>query len=221
VATVDGESDGGVSSRNRVLQVLREAPEGRGVHEVAADVGLHPNTVRFHLERLEQQGLVHRQIGHHDLPGRPPLRFTATGPSRESTDDRDFQDLAELLAGILSQQVPGSPALSEQAGRAWAHRLVEERGDPVPSARKAIELLVGMLSSVGFAPQVTADGEQITVLQPQCPFLEVARLHRDVVCSIQLGLIRGVLERLGAPVEVIRLTPFATPQGCLVQFNAR
>ena len=40
------------ASRLRILQVLRQATEGLGVQELAEQVGLHANTVRFHLERL-------------------------------------------------------------------------------------------------------------------------------------------------------------------------
>ena len=36
------------ASRLRILQTLRQAPEGQGVQELAEQVGLYVNTVRFH-----------------------------------------------------------------------------------------------------------------------------------------------------------------------------
>jgi predicted ArsR family transcriptional regulator len=212
-----GQATGAVSSRHRVLRALRRASEARGVHELAGDVGLHPNTVRFHLDRLEQQGLVQRQVGYQNLPGRPPLRFIAV-PDTAAEKQRDFRDLAEVLASLLSDRVPGSAQLSEQAGQAWAERLIERRTGPAPGATEAISLLMDTLAGIGFDPQMTSDRREITLLQRRCPFLEVAREHRDVVCSVQLGLIRGLLDRLGAPIEVTRLAPFASPEGCLVHF---
>jgi predicted ArsR family transcriptional regulator len=191
------------------------------VHELAADVGLHPNTVRFHLDRLEHDGLVQRQVGHHNAPGRPPLRFTAVAQPDEPDNRRGFRELAEVLARVLADQVPGSPELTEQAGEAWARNLMQTWTGPAPDVTEAITILADALASVGFDPQITSDPYQISIVQRRCPFLEVAKEHRDVVCSVQLGLIRGVLERLGAPVEVTRLVPFATPHGCLVQFAAR
>ncbi|MFI7482314.1 helix-turn-helix transcriptional regulator [Kocuria sp. M1R5S2] len=217
-ADANDRPSGAPSSRMRVLWAVRRASEARGVDELADDVGLHPNTVRFHLGRLEHHGLVRRQLAHHDTPGRPSLRFTAVPqPDREG---RDLQDLAQLLAGVLDRQVPGSAAMTERAGRAWAAHLVEARTGPAPDAREAITQVMEALTSVGFAPEVTSDGRHVTVLQRRCPFLEVAREHRDVVCSVQLGLLRGLLERLGAPLEVTGLAPFATPQGCLVHIAA-
>ncbi|WP_127127254.1 helix-turn-helix domain-containing protein [Georgenia sp. SYP-B2076] len=218
---VDGDPTGAVSSRVRVLHALRDSSEPLGAHELATHLGLHPNTVRFHLGRLEQDGLIQRQVGHQSVPGRPPLRFSAVPQPNALGTRRDFRGLAEVLAGVLADRVPASPELTEQAGKAWAQRLMETWDGPAPDATEAINMLVDALASIGFDPQITSDRYQISLLQRHCPFLEVAREHRDVVCSVQLGLIRGVLERLGAPVEVTRLVPFAIPQGCLVQFTAK
>lgn len=218
---VNRQPTGAVSSRARVLQALRDVPGGRGVHELASDLRLHPNTVRFHLDRLEQEGMVRRRVGHQRTPGRPPLTFTAVPQPERSDDRRDFRELAELLAQILADRVPGAGDLSEQAGRSWAQRLSGLQTEAAPGAAEALSMLADALAGVGFDPQVTSDRHQLSMLQRRCPFLEIAKEHRDVVCSIQLGLIRGVLERLGAPVEVTRLIPFASPNGCLVQFSER
>lgn len=220
--TVDDQEppDGPVSSRHRVLLALRRSRQARGVLELAGDVGLHPNTVRFHLDRLERHGLVRREVEHQNAPGRPPLRFTAAPAQEAGGERRDFQGLAQLLAGLLDERVPGASQLSEQAGRVWAQQLVEPRRRPAPDVTEALELLLSALTGVGFDPQIVSTGRETTVLQRRCPFLEVAREHRDVVCSVQLGLIRGLLERLGAPVEVVRLVPFAGPWGCLVHLRA-
>ncbi|WP_152232369.1 helix-turn-helix transcriptional regulator [Georgenia ruanii] len=217
---VDPDLTGAVSSRVRVLRALRDSPEGLGVHELATRLGLHPNTVRFHLGRLEQDGLVQRQVAHPSVPGRPPLHFTATPHPNALGTRRDFRALAQVLADVLADRVHGSPELTEQAGHAWAQRLMQAWTGPAPDAAESITMLAEALASIGFDPQITSDRHQLSLVQRHCPFLEVAQEHRDVVCSLQLGLIRGVLERLGAPVEVTRLVPFATPQGCLVQFTA-
>ena len=44
----------------------------------------------------------------------------------------------------------------------------------------------------------------------RCPFLDVAREHQDVVCSIHLGLMRGALDELG-DVQARDLIPWARP----------
>ncbi|PFG44907.1 transcriptional regulator [Georgenia soli] len=218
---VDPDRTDAVSSRVRVLRALRDSPEGLGVQDLATRLGLHPNTVRFHLGRLEQDGLVHRQGEHPNSPGRPALRFTAAPQPNALGTRREFRALAEVLASVLAEGVPRSAELTEQAGKAWSQRLMEDWTGPAADATEAITLLAEALTSIGFDPQITSDRHQLSLLQRHCPFLEIAQEHRDVVCSLQLGLIRGLLERLGAPVEVTRLVPFATSQGCLVQFATR
>jgi len=220
-AEADRHPTGAVSTRLRVLRALREVPGGLSVHILATELGVHPNTVRFHLDRLKQDGLVEDAVEHPSSRGRPPMRFTAAAVPSTLGERRDFRELADVLASVLTDLVPGSSKLTEQAGVDWARRLLDAWTGPAPDASESIDILVDVLRSIGFDPEITSDHSQISLVQRHCPFLEVAKAHRGVVCSVQLGLIRGVLERLGAPIEVTRLVPFATPQGCSVLFTTR
>ncbi|WP_330342044.1 helix-turn-helix domain-containing protein [Streptomyces sp. NBC_00557] len=65
-----GSSAGG-ESRTRVLDVLRAAPDGAGVRDIAEQTGLHPNTVRFHLDALVKEGLAESRTEGRGRPGRP------------------------------------------------------------------------------------------------------------------------------------------------------
>lgn len=191
------------------------------MQEVAVETGLHPNTVRFHLERLEDDGLVSRRVQRSGGPGRPPLAYTANPVPDAGRSRRDFEQLAEVLAQLVARtsRDPTAPAI--EAGRSWGlsrSRASEETTDEAD----AIAELTAILSELGFAPDartdadadVDVDAEHTVILQRHCPFLEVAELHQDVVCSLHLGLIRGILENLNAPVDAEHLIPFATPEGC-------
>ncbi|HWO69170.1 MAG TPA: helix-turn-helix domain-containing protein, partial [Actinomycetota bacterium] len=59
------------ASRARVLDALRRAGRGLDAFELAAAVGLHVSTVRFHLRALEAAGLVVRAVERSGRPGRP------------------------------------------------------------------------------------------------------------------------------------------------------
>jgi DNA-binding transcriptional ArsR family regulator len=91
------------SGRLRVLELLRSAPGGLGVTDLAMQLGLHTNTVRFHLNRLVAAGLATREVEQHNGPGRPRLTFAAA-PKAWSW--------AEHGAGTWPQSLPlrnGSP----------------------------------------------------------------------------------------------------------------
>ena len=117
---------------------------------------------------------------------------------------------------------PGSAA--EDAGREWGAYLTDQ---PPPykklTAEEAIAKLTVSMAELGFAPQPEAsdgDGQHRLYLR-QCPFREVAERHQDVICSLHLGLMRGALERMRAPVSADRLNPFVEPSLCMASLTER
>ncbi|MPV35989.1 helix-turn-helix transcriptional regulator [Georgenia subflava] len=209
------------ASRLRVLAVLRDSPEGCHVQQAAERTGLHPNTVRFHLERLESDGLVSRHVRRSGEPGRPPLAYTANPVPDAEHGRRDFGQLAEVLAQLVTRTSQDPAAAAVEAGRSWGLSRSEVSEEATDTA-DAIAELTATLVEVGFAPEVCADdgdGHPV-ILQRHCPFLEVAQAHQDVVCSVHLGLMRGVLENLNAPLSAERLVPFASPAGCEAHLSA-
>ena len=53
----------------------------------------------------------------------------------------------------------------------------------------------------------------------RCPFKDLAESHGGVICALHLGLLRGALEELRAPVQVDALRPFAEPGVCVVELR--
>lgn len=214
-----GSSD---RSRDRVLDLLRRSPGGLGVAELAERSGLHPNTVRFHLSRFVSAGLARRDIEQEPgRPGRPRLTFVAT-PDQDAHLRRNYQLLAGVLAGHLAEaEAPAEEA--RHLGHAWGSYLTTR---PVPGRRVTEEQSVGellrVLDDIGFSPQLAEDDGAGSVIRLRhCPFLEVATAHREVVCSVHLGVMQGVLAEQRAPVEAGDLQPFVEPSLCLARLRRR
>lgn len=206
-------------SRQRVLELLRSAPAGLGVQELADRTGLHANTVRFHLDRLVADGMAQRHAEERTEPGRPRLSFTAAPRPDPARDSRNYQFLAEILASFVAGTVNRPADAAVAAGRTWGHYLTER---PAPYRRvpeeEAVTRLLGILDDIGFAPELAAeDPRQIRI--PHCPFREVAEGNREVVCAVHLGLMRGALAELGAPVTADRLVPFVEPSLCVAHLT--
>ncbi|MFN8029274.1 MAG: helix-turn-helix domain-containing protein [Dermatophilaceae bacterium] len=71
-AQVTSESPVVASDRRAlVLRVLRGTRAPMGIAELAEQIGLHPNTIRFHLDGLDNDGLVEPSIESTTAPGRP------------------------------------------------------------------------------------------------------------------------------------------------------
>lgn len=204
------------ASRLRILQALRRAADGLGVQEVAEQVGLHVNTVRFHLDRLVADGVVARHAEPRTEPGRPRLTYTAVARPGTAGDKRSYRLLAAILASFVSGEVPDATTAATEAGRTWGHYLAER---PAPYRRTeeeaAISELLRLLDDIGFDPELVRAEKDREVWLRQCPFLEVAEDHRDVVCAVHLGLMQGALAEMRAPVTTDRLAPFVEPSLCV------
>ena len=79
------------------------------------------------------------------------------------------------------------------------------------------------MAELGFAPRVeaAAGGGEYQLWLRQCPFREVARKHQGVICTLHLGLMRGALARMRAPVTAEGLEPFAEPSLCIARLAVR
>ncbi len=209
-------------SRADVLDMLRAADGPLGVREVAQRTGLHPNTARFHLEALTEAGLAERETEERETPGRPRVgyRASAGGPAGR----RRYRLLAEMLTSLIAGTMPEPGKAAEAAGREWGAYLTEQ---PPPyqklSAGQAIGKLTEIMEELGFAPQAEdGDGDgQYRLCLRQCPFREVAQHHQDVICALHLGLMRGALARMRAPVTADRLDPFVEPSLCVAHLTER
>lgn len=209
-------------SRAGVLDMLQATDSPLGVREIAQRMGLHPNTARFHLEALVEAGLAAREAEDRETPGRPRIGYRAAveGPSGR----RRYRLLAEMLATLIAGTMPEPGAAAEEAGRAWGAYLTEQ---PPPYQRltpaEAIAKLMETMEELGFAPQVVpeADEGRYQLRLRQCPFREVAQQHRDVICGLHLGLMRGAFDLMRAPVTADRLDSFVEPSLCVASLSTR
>ncbi|NMH99519.1 helix-turn-helix transcriptional regulator [Pseudonocardia acidicola] len=206
------------ASRVRLLDALRAGEHGLDARELAAACGLHVTTVRFHLDVLREAGLVRSESVRAGARGRPRVLYTpASGRDPGDPPGTDsYQMLASALAAHWTDPSPEPGQRAEQAGWAIAekHRLAPPSTGG-PSAEQAVAQVSGLFAELGFEPELTHDGDDLQIRLHACPFSAVAREHPDVVCTMHLGLLRGALAGLGAPVTVIDLTPFVGPHLCI------
>jgi predicted ArsR family transcriptional regulator len=217
-------------SRARVLDLLRDSGDAVTVNEVADRCGLHPNTARFHLEALVDAGLAVRDNGtSQGAPGRPAVGYrSAGGQQAAQSGERRFRLLAEMLASLVNGLVDDPAQTAERAGREWGGFLTEPPPPyQRPSAAAALAELTGLLASMGFEPRVEADGSAAArhaagtarIALHECPFREVAKEHQAVVCSLHLGVVRGALDRMQAPMTADRLEVFPEPGVCRMHLS--
>ena len=200
-------------SRVRLLECLRASEQPRSVEELAAEVGLHPNTIRAHLALLEEADLVVARSEHGGRPGRPRRLFVAVPEEAEE----EHALLASALASSL-EPLPDGVEIATSAGRSWGSVLIErlEPGRPVDDDA-CVERVASLLRRRGFAPE----REESELVMHRCPFRELAEHYPRVVCGFHSGLIDGALEELDAPVRLTELEPWVTPTSCVARLGPR
>ena len=197
--------------RSDVLRVLKESDGPVGIAAIAGELGVHPNTVRFHLDTLVERGQVEQVRPERHRPGRPPLLFRAVR-GMDPAGPRHYRVLAEILTRSVAA-APDPRARAVEAGHDWGRQAAATS----ESAGAPLGRLVTLLDTLGFAPERRAAGTQVGLRH--CPFLELAESESRVVCAIHLGLMRGALESWNAPQTVAQLQPFAEPDLCLAHLT--
>lgn len=210
--------------RGQVLRILKETAGPLSIAEIAARLGVHPNTVRFHLDILVENGQVERVTLAHRAPGRPPQLFQAV-PGMDPTGPRHYQLLAEILADTLSAD-PDPRGRAVEAGRAWGWRYgTAPDRDHDPVGEEPVGRLLMLLDDLGFAPQRDDNddrpqgGPQIKLRN--CPFFELAASRPQIACAIHLGLMQGAMQAWDAEITVDRLDAFVEPDLCVTHLTRR
>ncbi|MBM6620329.1 hypothetical protein JTF08_01770 [Micrococcaceae bacterium RIT802] len=208
-------------ARRDLLARLRAMDEPASVDALSRECGQHPNTVREHLEALVVSGQAQRVSAAAPAGrGRPARLYRAV-------ERPVVPAAAATLASVLAAQLAGRPEARAEgvaAGRVWAQGLRDTEqaagGGPQHHTPTAVRgRIATTLTETGFV--VEQDDEDSTVLRlTGCPLLEAAREHPDVVCSVHLGLVQGLLDDAGDTETGARLLPFATSDACLLHLGA-
>lgn len=211
--------------RRRLVDYIREHPARLAAADLAQRLDLHVTTVRFHLDQLEQAGVIASEREHRDRVGRP-RKVYRPAPETVPVNESAYAMLADVVIAALPGPPAARSAASERAGEQWARRHVTEldvaarRTDP---GALPVREVVDVLARWGYRR------ETVTVEQPRpgchrmtlahCPMREAAAAHPEVVCAAHLGLIRGTLERLGVPSADVTVRPMVTASLCLVDLE--
>lgn len=201
--------------RTRIVEELEAAADGLDVQQLSERLGVHQNTVRWHLGILADAAVVASRTAERSTPGRPRTLYTLRPLATHGARD-EYRLLATILTGTLSS-LPDGPARAEESSRAWGRYLVTT---PQPGTRptdgQATAEVVELLDQQGFAPRV--EGGEIQMCR--CPFADLATTHPEIVCTLHRGLIDGALAELGGRLRVDELEIFPRPDLCVARLGA-
>ena len=204
-------------TRYRLYRYLGLSGRSVSVRELSTRLSLHSNTVRPHLRRLEEAGLVAREIRKGQTVGRPQTLYRAAEPP--TGEGRDYRLLAEMLCGLLRErrELTRAGALAKEWGQYLIARRGAKPGVRLPAGRN-LAMLQEAMAEAGFEPRFRRQGTKaVEVTLRSCPFRELVDEHRELVCTLHRGLVEGMLGSLRPPLTLREFKPLAARGVCRFQ----
>lgn len=186
----------GDNTRYAIYLELARSARPLSTADISETLDLHPNTVRPHLERMRETGLIDVEVGGRGDIGRPQHRYSiaANAPSL-GLEPPTMPMLARMMlamAARLGADADDAEAVGRTEGVA--------RARPFRNAPSTLEALVSDLDQLGFDPLVTDtpdDPDAAVVSFAHCPFAELAEQNPELVCGLHRGLVVGFVEAMG------------------------
>jgi predicted ArsR family transcriptional regulator len=204
--------------RRRLYEVVTRQPGPMGRDEAAAAAGIGRALAVYHLDKLVESGLLaatYQRPAGRSGPGagrpaklyaRAEREFTVTVPPRS------YELAARLLVQAVEADDSGqSRAALGQAARRLGTELgcgyraeADSQGGPGGDAEVAQADgprsvtacdMESALTRQGYEPCRGGDG---IIRLRNCPFHQLAERHREVVCGMNLTLVEGLVDGLGA-----------------------
>jgi len=208
----------GDNTRYAIYLELARSPKPLSTADVAESLGLHLNTVRPHLERMREVGLLEVRRDSRGAVGRPQKLYSlaAEAPSL-GLEPPVYPMLSRMLLQVaVDASVDDEVVLDagRHAGRSMAHRV------KAPASVPCAELAVAMLDGMGFDPATVTEGERTSVAFGHCPFAELAEAEPQVVCALHRGLLEGFVDEIGHG-EVLEFHDLSARSPCQAELVGR
>jgi predicted ArsR family transcriptional regulator len=201
----------GDNTRYAIYLELARSPRPLSTADVADVLDLHTNTVRPHLERMREVGLLEVTTSSQGDVGRPQHRYSlAPDAPWLGLEPSPLPMLARVVLSAAHASGLGPDEMLDAGrdqGRADAARW--------PADTDALGALADEQARLGFDPTVLVGEDSAVVAFAHCPFRELAQEHPELVCTLHCGLVEGLVEELGG-ATVERFHPLADRTPCQV-----
>lgn len=202
----------GDNTRYAIFLELARSPVPLATSDIAATLDLHVNTVRPHLERMRDVGLLEVTSEARRGVGRPQHLYSlAPDAPSLGLEPPSFPLLAEMLLRLV-ELATLDPDDAVEVGREQG----QVDGVRSPGERGAVDVLMARQTELGFDPQRVDDEQGCTVAFGHCPYGDLAEQHSEIVCGLHCGLVEGLVDEIGG-ARVVRFNSLAHRPPCQVE----
>jgi predicted ArsR family transcriptional regulator len=212
--------------RRALYRYVITEPDPVGREQAATAVGVAPHVAKFHLDKLEADGLLDSEYSRPPGrtgpgAGRPAKRFRRS--KRElsiSLPERRYDVAGRVMAQAIAVATASGTAVADALqdaavieGRQLGKKVKTGLGRRRTRAasRRAI---TDLLADYGYEPRTADD----VITLANCPFHALAQEHTELVCGMNRDLLSGMLDVCDSGGMDARLDP--APGRCCVTLTA-
>jgi predicted ArsR family transcriptional regulator len=198
-ATTDTSTKRALASAPRMELLSALIDRGAQSAEDLADaVGIHVNTTRAHLQRLENEGLIRSHSETRASRGRPHRLYALSRGVGGETDVARSKAESAIRLGRMFRSLYADTEMAPEEYRAQ------------------LDVLDSFLDRCGFEPVLNVADLEFRLV---CPFGELFERMNRRLCAVHLELIRNALSQAEGPIGTCELEPFAEGGECVLRLR--
>lgn len=209
-------------TRRRLYDYVIRQPDPVSRDEAAAALELPRTTAAFHLDRLVEEDLldvIHERRTGRTGPGagRPAKLYRRSHQYVAVSLPQRRYDLAGQLLSAALEQAERSGDSPRAVLNQRAHDLGKELGATAGATAgdsDPHDTVLHVLQGHGYEPRTQHDA----IILVNCPFQALAQEHTELVCGMNLHLLRGLLDGLATTGLTALLRP--STLHCCVRFES-
>jgi predicted ArsR family transcriptional regulator len=198
------------SVRRRLYRFVCSQDQPVSRDQAAQAVGIARHKAKFHLDRLEAEGLLdadYVRLTGRSGPGagRPAKRYRrGTKEFAVTLPARDYELTARIMADAIAESArTHTPILNvvDDTAAVYGSAIAATARDHGSSVDTALEIVLRILTEHGYEPRRTGS----MVVLANCPFQALAADHTDLICRLNHSLLAGFADSIAADLLETRL----------------
>jgi predicted ArsR family transcriptional regulator len=211
--------------RRRLFLFVASFADSVDREQAAKGIGVTQSVAAFHLDKLADAGILaveYRRPPGRTGPGagRPAKRYRAIQSEHSfSVPERHYEVAAAILARAMANADTESPSIADSlrtAARSFGRTIgagSESLGENPPGGN--LKRVANVLAPYGYEPRIS-EGQLVLA---NCPFRALAQEYREIICPMNLRLLKGVLK--GAAAKDLAARPDRSLGSCCVTIECR
>lgn len=195
VSSISALADG---LRRELYLFVSSQPGPVSREQAAQALGVPSHQAKFHLDRLEEAGLLEAEyvrLTGRSGPGagRPAKTYHRRAEEISvSLPDREYALAGELMASAIDDSSDTGVPVAQALARAARNRG-KDIGSSATGKRTPLQLAAQAVRTFGYEPRIEGD----EVVMANCPFHALAKTHTQLVCEMNHALLEGVCAQVG------------------------